>query len=244
MWVHRIIESQGWKGPTRSSSPAVLPFPLLPQATKPYLVAPHPDASSTLPGTVTPPPPWAAIPVPDHSLREKVFPYVQFKPPLVQLVAISLGPVCCLREEAKSLLITTSLQEIVDCNEVSSEPPLFQTKPIPAPSAAPHKTCAPDPSPVSLPFSGHVPGPQCLSCSEGPKTEYSTRACSTACHTIPVVQNFMSCWTGYSCWRWVLLTLVFRHTRLQERAGSRYDTTCENLSQSLCGSDRQTWPLY
>ena len=41
---HRIIESQGWKGPTRSSSPIVFPLPLLPQATKPYLEAPHPDA--------------------------------------------------------------------------------------------------------------------------------------------------------------------------------------------------------
>ena len=43
--IHRIIESQGWKGPTRSSSLTILPFPLVPQATKPYLVAPHPDAS-------------------------------------------------------------------------------------------------------------------------------------------------------------------------------------------------------
>ena len=42
---HRIIESQGWEGPTGSSSPTVLPLPLLPQGTKPYLVAPHPDAS-------------------------------------------------------------------------------------------------------------------------------------------------------------------------------------------------------
>ena len=117
-----VIESQGWKGPTRSSSPTILPLPLLPQATKPYLIAPHPDASWTLPGTATPPPPWAAIPVPDHPLREKAFPYVQPKPPLVQLVAISSGPVCCLREEAKPL-ITTSLQEVVECNEVSSEPP-------------------------------------------------------------------------------------------------------------------------
>ena len=37
--LNRIIESQGWKGPTRSSSPTVLPLPLLPQATEPYLVA-------------------------------------------------------------------------------------------------------------------------------------------------------------------------------------------------------------
>ncbi|KFV96385.1 Transient receptor potential cation channel subfamily M member 1, partial [Fulmarus glacialis] len=45
----------------------------------------------------------------------------------------------------------------------------------PVPSAAPHKTCAPDPSPASLPFSGHAPAPQCPSCSEGPKTEHSIR---------------------------------------------------------------------
>ena len=35
--LDRIVESQGWKGPTRSSSPNILPLPLLPQATKPYL---------------------------------------------------------------------------------------------------------------------------------------------------------------------------------------------------------------
>ena len=56
---HRITESQGWKGPTRLCSPTMLLLSLLPQATKPYLVAPHPDASWTLPGMVTPSPPWA-----------------------------------------------------------------------------------------------------------------------------------------------------------------------------------------
>ena len=45
VYVHRITESQGWKRPARSSSPTAFPFPLVPQATKPYLVAPHPDAS-------------------------------------------------------------------------------------------------------------------------------------------------------------------------------------------------------
>lgn len=35
---HRIIE--GWKGPTWSSSPTILALPLLPQAAKPYLIAP------------------------------------------------------------------------------------------------------------------------------------------------------------------------------------------------------------
>jgi len=60
--LNRIIESQGWKGPTRSPSPTVLPSPLLPQATKLYLIAPHPDASQTLSGMVIPPPPWAGHP--------------------------------------------------------------------------------------------------------------------------------------------------------------------------------------
>ena len=56
---HGITESQGWKGPTRPSSPTILPSVLLPQATKPCLLAPHPDTSWTLPRTATPPPPWA-----------------------------------------------------------------------------------------------------------------------------------------------------------------------------------------
>ena len=56
---YRIVESQGWKGHTRSSSPTVLPLLLLPQATKPCLIAPHPDASWTLSGMATPSPPWA-----------------------------------------------------------------------------------------------------------------------------------------------------------------------------------------
>ena len=43
-------------------------------------------------------------------------------------MAISSGPVCCLGGEAKPLLITTSPQEVVERNEVSSEPPLLQSK--------------------------------------------------------------------------------------------------------------------
>ena len=66
--------------------------------------------------------------MPDHSLREEVFPYVYPKPPLTQLVAIFSGRVCCLGEEAKPLLIPTSFQEVVDFNEVSPKPPLLQTK--------------------------------------------------------------------------------------------------------------------
>ena len=43
-------------------------------------------------------------------------------------MAISSGSVCRLGEEAKPLLITASLQEVVECSEVSPEPPLLQTE--------------------------------------------------------------------------------------------------------------------
>jgi len=46
----------------------------------------------------------------------------------MQLVPISSGPTCCLGEEANPLLITTSLQEAVECNEVSPEPPFNQAE--------------------------------------------------------------------------------------------------------------------
>ena len=46
----------------------------------------------------------------------------------MQLVVISSGPICCLGGEADLLLITTSLQKVVEYNEVSPEPPLLQTK--------------------------------------------------------------------------------------------------------------------
>lgn len=55
---HRITRLE--RTYTRSSSPRrALPSPLLPQATKPYLIAPHPDTSRTPPGTATPPPSWS-----------------------------------------------------------------------------------------------------------------------------------------------------------------------------------------
>lgn len=41
------------------------------------------------------------------------------------------------------------------------------------PSAASHKTCVADPLLALFPFSGHAPGLQFFSCSEGPKPEHS-----------------------------------------------------------------------
>uniref|UniRef100_A0A8D2NTK2 Catenin delta 2 n=1 Tax=Zosterops lateralis melanops TaxID=1220523 RepID=A0A8D2NTK2_ZOSLA len=54
----------------------------------------------------------------------------------------------------------------------------------PTPPAAPHKTCAPpDSSPPLLPFSGHAPAPQCLSCIERSKTGHRIRAVASAVQT-------------------------------------------------------------
>lgn len=42
-YSYQNTESQDWKGPARSSSSTILLLPLLPPATKPDLIAPHPD---------------------------------------------------------------------------------------------------------------------------------------------------------------------------------------------------------
>ena len=70
-------------------------------------------------------------------------------------MAISSGSVCCLGEEAKPLLITTALQEVVECNEISPEPPLLQTKQSQLPQSllirlvlqTPHQLCCPSLNP-------------------------------------------------------------------------------------------------
>ena len=56
--------------------------------------------------------------------------------------------------------------------KVPPEPPLLQTKQSYIPQLHLIR-CALDPSSTSLPFSQHSSGPQCLSYSEGPKTEHS-----------------------------------------------------------------------
>ena len=83
-------------------------------------------------------------------LEKKFFPNIQPEPPLVQLKAITSHPITVnLGEEADSQLTTTSFQGAIENNKVSSEPPPDQT--IPVPSAAPHQTCASDPSQICCP---------------------------------------------------------------------------------------------
>ena len=63
------------------------------------------------------------------------------------------------------------------------------------------KICSLEHSLASLPFSGHVSAPQCLSCSEGSKTEHSTQGAaspvlSTGARPLPY-----SCWPHYSWYK-------------------------------------------
>jgi len=67
-------------------------------------------------------------------------------------------------------------------------------------------TCSLDPSPASLPFSGHAPAPPCLSCSEGPKAEHSTPGVASQVPSTGAWSPPCSCWPHYSwdkpgcCW--------------------------------------------
>jgi len=120
----------------------------------------------------------------------------------MQLEAISPCPITCyLWEETNTHLTTTSFQVAAESNKV---PPSASSSPdwtAPVPSATIHKTCALDPSPALSPCFEHVPTTQCLSCSEGPKTECSIRGAaspvpSTGARSLPY-----SCWPHYSWYK-------------------------------------------
>jgi len=113
--------------------------------------------------------------VPGHSFRKVVLPNIQPEPPVAQFEAIPSSPITgYMREEADPHLTTTSLQEVAESSKVSSEPPLLQTEPFHLPQLLPIRLVLQTPLwGTLLIFSGHAPGPRCLSCSEEPKTEHS-----------------------------------------------------------------------
>jgi len=80
-----------------------------------------------------------------------MFPNVQSESPLVQLKAI---PFCPITVTGETRPTTTSpqppFQAVVESSKISPETPPDWT--IPAPSATPRKTCAPDPSQLCCPF--------------------------------------------------------------------------------------------
>jgi len=132
---------------------------------KPYPKVPHLHIFWTPPGMGTPPPPWAACANAWPLSVKTFFPNIQSQPLLTQLDAIASRPIAgYLGAETNPPLTPPSCQVAVESDEVSCQPPPDWA--APAPSAAPHQTCSPDPSPAPLPFSGHAPAPQCPSWSE------------------------------------------------------------------------------
>ena len=65
----------------------------------------------------------------NHTLYEEIIPNIQYKPPLVQLETVSSSPTTChLRKETNTLLATTSIQVIVESDEVSPQPLFYQER--------------------------------------------------------------------------------------------------------------------
>ena len=113
-----------------------------------------------------------------HSFREKIVPNTQTEPSLAHLEAIpSCLIVSYVQKEAGPHFAATSFQVVVESNKVSPEPPLLQTEQSQLPRLFLIRLVLP--SSASLPFSGHVPGPQCLPCSKEPKAEHSTQDASS-----------------------------------------------------------------
>ena len=136
----------------------------------------HLNVSSTFPGTMIQPPPRTA-----YSSTCPAFQRRKFSQRLTRIspgatLGHSLSSYCYLYRRSSSSPHHHYLLSD-DCREREGLPwASSSTKwTIPVPSAAPHKTCATDPSLALLPFSGHTPRPQCLSCSEWFKTECSTQ---------------------------------------------------------------------
>jgi len=119
---------------------------------------------------VTPPQPWAAHS--NYSFEKVVFPDVQPESPRHNSSAIPSSPITSYTREKADPQIA------VESGKVSPELPLLQSEQSQHPQLL-LRSCAPDRSPASLPFSGRTPGPQCLSCSQVPKTEYSTQGAAS-----------------------------------------------------------------
>ena len=92
----------------------------------------------------------------------------------MQLEAISSHPMAhYLGDETNTHLTTTSFQVVVESNKVSPQPLFLQSKQPEFPQLLLIRTFALDPSPALLLLFGCAPAPECLSCSEGPRTAHS-----------------------------------------------------------------------
>ena len=161
-WDSNTRESQnhkGWKGLLRSLSPTINPSPPCPLNQVPQC---HKNTfPEHLQGWWLNHLPGQTVSMPDHSFGENIFPNIQLEYPLAQFKAIPSHPVAGRRGQPLFChnLPSGSCRGQQDFPRASSSPDWT----IPAPSADPRNTCAPEPFTASLPFSGHALGPQCLS---------------------------------------------------------------------------------
>ena len=138
---------------------------------------------------VTPPPPWAAYTNVSPLFLRSCFPNIQHEPPLVQLELIPSHPVTVTWEKRP----TSSHHNISESwREWWGLPLSLLFSRLSNPSFL---SCSPSDLcsrlfTASSPFSGHASGPQCLSYTEGPKTECSLHswfsALTTSSHPLPV----------------------------------------------------------
>ena len=126
------------------------------------------------------------------SPSEKFFPIFQPEPPLAQLKAITSPSVAVTGQQRPTPTSHNLLQGVADSNEVSPEPPLLHTEPSQFPQPLPIRPhCAQTPhSPIAPLWTRSRP--RCLSGSEGPTAERSTRGAappelSTGDNHLPVL---------------------------------------------------------
>ena len=91
----------------------------------------------------------------------------------MQLEAILSSPISSNAEEANLHLAATSFQGVVESDKVSPEL-LFSRLNNPSFSAAPNKTCAPDPSQLHCPSLGMLPGLSVFLVVRVPKLKLNT----------------------------------------------------------------------
>ena len=154
---HRIIESQGWKRPLRSSSPTVYLLPILP--TKPCSLILHLCVAWAPPRVVTRPPPWVACFNASPLFQRSFFLISNLNLHWSSLRPFPVVVSLLSRRRGWPPFTTTSFQGVVKSNKIFLEPPLLQTEDVwrrlnksgEVPSDAPYKTCAPDPSQLCCP---------------------------------------------------------------------------------------------
>ena len=107
------------------------------------------------------------IPMSNHSFCEEIPPDVQPELPLVQLEAVPSCPVPCFPgAEPHPLWLPPPVRELCRARRFPLSLLCSRLSPFPS-SLSP--SCCSSPFPSSVPFSGHAPAPQCLSCPEGPR---------------------------------------------------------------------------